>query len=840
MGEGQEPEQWSRGCPPEKVKVQDPNEVGHSRFTLVIRKISDIFRQPGYEIIICKFTMGSGSTFDWSKGFPPRFLNPIADSDWFPVIFVENKQVLEFSVKTFSAFGLFLGDLVPRKCPISLSKIRLGEQLVPHWVCWGLTPIHCFLEGFHKGARSNLLESEPGKWSKDLVAGLGDNPNVTINESIICLKLPDQVWDMPKTNTTELSVPSSSKSKLPLPETFLKAMTVTKPTVKRTRKPRNQNNLKKSPKAEKSNNSEDSWSESESLTDVMENKENSEEAPNADVTNVDRAEQNVQDQEQPTGMTASWNDDDGDMDGPIFTNKQVVDENEEESVFELFGVNEALKQKIANLIESEILPLEVDEFSNVTIDEKDFVELRKQKKTTTTRFTLVAVADDDFEAEKPSQDIVDELLFLETGLGLPIEMIAQKPVLINKDGKERKVGGMIYPTGLKQKWELQVSTWVDLHLNIVCGKKEFKFGTGSDKWAIFAPGAYKNDEKSFYAHGVCPDPTITNVQIAKQLIRQGYEIHQGVRGVRDSPNQANFGAAKSGGKYFFLKTEMEKKENDEFNKIHIAVWSDNRKAKVQISFSVREKTDKSKKEATENTSKPKKCIACGNGEEKCTGFLGTNCSWRELIIADWIKAKKSQFETVTPFVKGATIVQEAPVNEAEQKVRKYLMKVKDDDDQQRKIRIRNFLVHNVQNEVKKQQLGEGKNIDDAGYVQVSRKKADKQRVLRRTIHKPYGTADFKNVASYTGGFGNKDKIIATLYKWPSRQHDGSRMKALMADFTLKQLSELVTKCGAKDNKSSTAVGKVEALKENLKRKEAYAAWIDEHVQALEMSICIQE
>ena len=62
----------------------------------------------------------------------------------------------------------------------------------------------------------------------------------------------------------------------------------------------------------------------------------------------------------------------------------------------------------------------------------------------------------------------------------------------------------------------------------------------------------------------------------------------------------------------------------------------------------------------------------------------------------------------------------------------------------------------------------------------------------------------------------------------------------MADLTLRQLSELVTKCGAKENKSSTAVAKVEALQDNLKRKEAYAKWIDEHVQALEMTICIQE
>lgn len=246
---------------------------------------------------------------------------------------------------------------------------------------------------------------------------------------------------------------------------------------------------------------------------------------------------------------------------------------------------------------------------------------------------------------------------------------------------------------------------------------------------------------------------------------------------------------------------MEKKDNDEYHKIHIAVWSDNRKAKVQMCFSVREKSEKCKKEANENAAKPKKCIACGNGEDKCTGYLGTNCSWREVIIAEWLQKKKTLFDAVTPFVKGATIVQAAPVNEAEQKVKKYLTKVKGDNDQERKIRIRNFLAHNVQNEVQRQKLGEGKSIDDAGYVQVSKKKTEKQRVLKRTIHKPYTISDFKNVASYAGGFAIKDRIVATLYRWPSKQHEGSRVKTLMANLSLKQLSELVAKCGAKDNRT---------------------------------------
>ena len=131
-------------------------------------------------------------------------------------------------------------------------------------------------------------------------------------------------------------------------------------------------------------------------------------------------------------------------------------------------------------------------------------------------------------------------------------------------------------------------------------------------------------------------------------------------------------------------------------------------------------------------------------------------------------------------------------------------------------------------------------MDDGGFIKATKKKPEKNRVLGRTIQKPYTLSDFKIVASYTGSFGNKERIIATIYKWPTRNHDGSRVKALAADLSAKQLSELVTKAGAKENKSRPAVEKVEAMPDEEKRKEAYAKWLDDHVQALESSICVQE
>ena len=795
--------------------------------------------------------MFCGSASHWSKGFARLFLNPIEHSDWSAVFLVEKRRVLEYSKDEKASTGLFFGDLVPEKCPYLVSKNRPEEQFVSNSVCWVFEPVQQKSKSVKRGAHDRILWCITGEDLKRPNAGFGKCQIWTLSEIINrLLSSTDLRWEMTKTTPSDKkAATSSSSSKLPVPESFLKAKETAKPKElhsakkvkrqwKKTRSVKQRPKVEKSEESQEKPNSEDSWSETEEemnneIEDNPIDKVVEEVGGALAATNILQTGE-----DEPIGMTADWAEVAKDAnDGPIFDDDDDIDV--DETVLERFGVNEALKNKIAQLIESEVLPLEVDEFTDMTIEEKDFVELRKKNKTTTTRFTLVANAEKDFIAERPSQDIVDELLFLATGLGLPIEIIAQKPALINKDAKERRVNGAIFPTGLKQKWELQVSSWVDLNLNIVCGKRSFDFGSGKDKWKVFVPGAYRDDEKSFYAHGICSDPTITNTQIAKQLMKQGYEILQGAKGVKDSPNQGNFGA-KSGGKYFFLKTEMEKKSEDEYHKIHIAVWSENRKAKVQISFSVREKSDKSKKEATETATKPKRCVACGNGEDKCSGHLGTNCSWKDVIISEWFAKKKALFEGITPFVKGATFVQAAPVNEAEQKVKKYMSRVEQDDDQERQIRIRHFLAHNVKIEVQKEKLGENKSLDDAGFVKVSRQPKEKQKVLKRTFHKPYTFPDFKNVATYTGSFGNKDRIIATLYRYPSRMHEGSRVKAMMADLTLRQLSELVTKCGAKENKSTTAVAKVEALQDNLKKKEAYSKWIDEHVQALEMTICIQE
>ena len=507
---------------------------------------------------------------------------------------------------------------------------------------------------------------------------------------------------------------------------------------------------------------------------------------------------------------------------------------EEPSVLEQFGVNESLKLKIAALINDEVLNYETEEDPTITIEEENFQFLRKRNKTSTTRFTLVANCREDFKAERPSQDIVDEFLYLSTGLSLPFEIIAQKPSLTNKDGKSRMVGKFLFPEGLKQRWELQVVTWTDLNLNMVCGKKIFHFGRASDQWIVYLPGAPKPEEKSFYAQGICKDPTISNLQIAKQLIKQGYDIVQGTKGVKDSPAQSNFEASKSGSKYFFLKTEIMKKPDGEYNKIHIGVWSDNLKKMVQISFSVRDRNERSKTEAKEVA--PKRCKACGNGPEVCTGHNEVLCSWRDINIREWMAVKQEKLQAVKPFVKNATIVQQPTVAGAEFKVRRYLTRIKKDTDEERGTRIRSFLAHNVNIAAKRDKLGEGKQLDDGGYIKVARKPEAKKVELRRTVVKPFKVSDFKVVANYVGAFGNKDKIIATIYRWPTRDHEGKREKALEADLSLGQLKELVEKTGAKENKHATLVAKVETFKEE-KRKEYYAKWIDEHIQRLEDTIC---
>ena len=847
---------------------QDQDEVSHSLLYLVGWKISRSFVSRNVGANIYFSAMFHGPIADWLTGFARRILNRNEQCDWFTAFFVDGRRILESSNLENSTIGFIFEIWISKRCP-KLCEVTPGERCVPYRFCWVWRPVQIVLKSSEKGAHKEFTLRSQGEENRRLKARIVSVPDCT-NRKLFFSFTREQVKlaTMSKGPSSNMNLPSTSK--LPTPTDYMKQKTEDQvqmapvPTKKRTRRNHNPEKVPKENVEEVGGDGPDAEAEAsdskgdgdqvdnhgeEQAEEITENqeitetpKENNESVPTVDEMMRRQSGGNFETNVTTVGGN-SWAkiaemDLDDIAENNIFNEPDVTDD---ETVLEMFGINDALKNKIAQLLEDGVLPLEVDDDTDVTIDEKDFVDLRNQRKTTSTRFTLIADNENEaFAAEKPSQDIVDELLFLSTGLGLPVEIIAQKPTLINKDFKEKRVAGQIFPTGLKQKWELQVTSWIDLNLSIVCGKKSFQFGTGSDKWKIYTPGAYKDEEKSFYAQGICPDPTITNVQIAKQLIKQGYDILQGARGVKDSPSNGRFEATKSGSKYFFLKTEIAKKSEDEYHKIQIGVWSDNRKKVVPMSFSVREKMDKSKKENNENVTKAKKCIACGNGEEKCSGHLEILCSWKDVNIQDWIKKKKELFEEITPFVKNATVTHDVPVSEAENKVKKYLKVVRDDLDKERKIRIRNFLAHNVKNEVQKSRLGEGKTLDDGGFITATKKKDQKSRILKRTIQKPYPLSDFRIVASYTGSFGNKDRIIATIYRWPTRNYEGSRVKALTGNLSVKQLSELVTKAGAKDNKSMTAVAKVEAIQDEERRKEAYAKWLDDHVQALESSICTEQ
>ena len=850
---------------PSAIFNQDSKKVGHVLLESLASRENQVF--PGARE--CKnlndCAMFCGSAGDWLKGFA-RFSNfELGPCDWSKRFLVEDhSRNFGFDFQTF-----WIGDF---------------QGFIFH--IGGKIRVFITSKGFSGGAIDcypKVIDKSPLVGVKAKVSAVGATTHFVRETGRISKGLLPQTWEIRTELTRNLyfsvsgrvsvllpDLPSSSldtsmitrngrKSGLPVatPSAFVKKAAAATPKtnkqIKREVKKLIQQELARSTlKAKRkeqaktvvhSESEEDFTGFNMSSEEVVVNSQagNSKEADAREIEpSIDDAIKTMSFADALTrdkdGMTADWGDPEVNQQVPVTVEESEEEQDEEESVLQMFGVGDTLKFRIAALLDDKVLTMEVDDDTEVTIEDKDLQIVKDLNKTTITRFMLKAVCDEEFMAERPTQDIVDDFLFFSDGLGLPPEMVPQKAVLLNKDGKEKTVNGKTYPTGQKQLWELQVTTWMELNLNMVCGKKRFSLGSGKDRWTIYTPGEFKNEEPSYYAFGVCKDPTITNVQIARQLKSQGYEIHQDLKGVKDSPKQS-FDTSKSGGKYFFLKTEITKKEDGEYNKINIAVYSNNLKRKVQITFTVRDKREKSKKEAQEEQAK--KCRACGNEKEKCTGVEEVHCSWKDVNLIEWVAKKKEQFKEIKPFVKNAVVTPPTATTGAEFKVKRYLTKLSEDTNEERVIRIRSLLAHNVKMEAERRRDGAKKNMDEVGFIKVERKNGQ-QRVLKRTIHKPFKMADFRNVANFTGQFGNKDKIIATLYKWPTRNYEGSRIKALTAELQLRQLAELVTKCGAKENKSSTAIEKVESLQDDEKKKVTYASWIDAHVQALETMICVPE
>ena len=854
---------------PDAIFIQDSKKVGHvllKSFALWENRVYLGGRAYNYlkeSAMFCK------TACDWSINFARISDLKIGPSDWSNrFLIVDQSKRVDFQtcwVGNFERKIFYIGERVQltsvTKCDWVTRRVVAITQ-----VCWIRSVQTVLVKVSEKGVAPRIA-SVSGRIRKDrllrirgslseLIRNLHFSLSSQVSVRLPGLSSPDLIPSMVGTRRSQLPVATPSayirKAAAPSPKSNKQK--------KREEKKKYQQELARSwleelkrktekrGKAEKVLLSESDeeftgfeMSDEDTTTNVQESNQEQQNEPESviteEVAKISFAEA-VASTSDDRGMTNDWADPNNG--GAPITVEEVEegeeDQEDDSTVLQLFGIGEAMKFRIAALLEDKVLTMEVDEDTVVTIEDKDLQVVKDLNKTTITRFMLKADCEEDFMAEKPTSDIVDDFLFFSDGLGLPPEMVPQKAVLVNKDGKEKKVKGQIYPTGQKQLWELQVTTWMDLNLNMVCGKKSFSLGSGNDKWTVFAPGEFKNQEPTYYAFGICKDPTITNVQIARQLKKQGFEIHQDLKGVKDSPKQS-FDTSKTGGKYFFLKTEITKKEDGEYNKINIGVYSNNLKKNVPITFTVRDKKEKTKKEAQEE--QPKRCRACGNEKEKCSGVEEIHCSWKDVNIIEWMAKKKEQFKEIKPFVKNAVVTPVAAVTDAEFKVKKYLSRIREDLAEERVIRIRSLLAHNVKMEAERQRDGTKKDMDEVGFIKVE-KKSNQQRVLKRTVHKPFKIADFKVVANFTGQFGNKDKIIATLYKWPTRNYEGSRIKALAADLNLKQLSELATKCGAKENKSATAIEKLESIQDESKRKLGYAGWIDAHVQALEMMICVPE
>ena len=531
-------------------------------------------------------------------------------------------------------------------------------------------------------------------------------------------------------------------------------------------------------------------------------------------------------------------DSDGEPDGGDYfgfgENKKVL--------LDAFGLNLDQKGRIITLLESGVLLHNPNLEDNAKIPAEYLERIKSTNKTYTTRIKFSnAGVERGEEACKPGDDVVQEFLFLEEGLGLPYEVVAQKFGLFNMDKKSRLVqlenGAVptLFPDGLSQFWEMKLVTWIPLNLELVVGKTTYTVGSGKDTWTVTLPGAAREiKEEVVYLHGTCEDPTIRNETIADKIIKLGINIQGGRRGVKTSGEVGTKSAGMtSARKFFFSNNKFNKNADGTYDKLSIGVYSSNLKKNISIRFSVRD--EEMRTEAIKAVEE--KCTACNNDVTKCRGVDGVFCTWKKISIADY-KEKLKRLQKLDTLVTGATALPPAPADEGKaiENVIKYMNRIRADNDEERAWRVRNFVAYTMK--VEAERIANKKDTMDVdGFTEVKSKTAKK---LRFTLHQPFKVDVIKMLANYGGATDNKDRLMATIYRWPTRNYEGDRVKALVGDLNYNQLRELAVRIGALEAVKNEVVKETDALLDKAARSTIYAKWLDAFVAKNEDAICKPE
>ena len=512
-----------------------------------------------------------------------------------------------------------------------------------------------------------------------------------------------------------------------------------------------------------------------------------------------------------------------------------VAEIDKKAVADQFNLTLDQKGKIATLLQTGVLVVEPKLQADSTITAETMEKVRSTKKhyTTRIRFENIGVGKDE-KAARPGDDVIDEFLYLEEGLGLPVELMAQSYAAFDMDKKGREAENVFYKDGLSQFWEIKISTWVPLNLQLVCGKKEFRVGSGKDLWKVKLPGAPKEEEEVLYCHGICSDSTISNQAIQRAIEKLQINVQGGNNGVKDSTIQTarNGEPMQTGRKYFFTNSKFLKKEDGTYDKLRVGIYSKVNRKEVQISFNIRDK--KMREEAEKQV--VDKCKACGKSPPDCTGADGVKCTWKDVGIKEFEEKLRRLGKLNSIVTGGVQVAPKQKTDDVSEQIIKYMTRIKDDSDEERAWRIKRLAAATLDVEAERLQ-GSKKSMDGEGFTKVG-KSGPKAR--RFTIHQPFDMRLMRQMADYSGGFNNKDRLIASIYRWPSTKYENNRAKALVATLNVVQMRDLVARVGVLDTKTPEEVGFMDGMGDDKARAEKLAKWLHEFVEANEDKICKSE
>ena len=510
-------------------------------------------------------------------------------------------------------------------------------------------------------------------------------------------------------------------------------------------------------------------------------------------------------------------------------------------LLDTYGLNQEQKVRIIGLLTTGELIMEPDMNIPTKIPAEHLEKIKLANKTYTIRikFANIGVKPEE-EAARPGDDVVQGFLFFEEGLGLPFECLAQKFGAFNQDKKSRLVtkkdgSTEVFPEGRSQLWEIKVVTWIPLNLDLVVGQKTFEVGTGKDKWRVILPGATRQvDEKVVYCHGICEDPTIHNETIADKIIKLGINVQGGRKGVKTS-NESRGAASKmtSAKKFFFSNNEFKKNDDGEYDKLSIGVYSQNLKKNVSIRFSIRDEAMRTKAVEAMN----KKCMACGNDKPKCNGVDGVFCDWKEISLDEY-KETVRRLQKLDTMITGAEAPKAIPSDEdqAVAAVIQYMIRIRADTNEERAWRVRSFAAYTMKLEAER--AGKKAVQDQDGFTEVKAKTIVKK--LRFTNHQPFKPDIIRMLDKYGGSTDNKDRLLATIYRWPSKAYDFDRAKALAAELNVCQLRELVVRTGVLATLNDGVVKDTDEMKDKKARALRMAKWLDSFVMENEELICRPE